>query len=349
MSLITEHDGHTFGMIQAQEEVVLSVDNLSVSIGNRRGSGKVLDQVSFKLRRGKTLGLIGESGSGKSVTAAAVLGMLPRNVLRVSAGQIMYDNCDLTKLDEEEMHALRGPVLSMVMQDPLSSLNPVMTIGEQIYEPLRRHQNLKGAALKERAIELLRLMKISLPEERLNAYPHQLSGGMRQRVVSAIALAGEPQILVADEPTTALDVTVQAAYLDLLRDIQARTGLAILFITHDFGVVADICDEVAVMYAGRIVEMGRTEQIFESPRHPYTRALLASVADVFSKAETLGSIPGSPPSIFAMPEGCRFHPRCQHYLGRGHPLACQHEVPQLTPHMQDGAAACHFLNEEDHQ
>lgn len=347
MSFITDHDSRSFGKSPTGTDILLDVTNLSVSIGNRRGSGQVLDQISFQLHRGRTLGLIGESGSGKSVTASAVLGMLPQNVLRVSAGQMMLDDLDLTKLTDAEMQSLRGPVLSMVMQDPLSALNPVMTIGEQLYEPLRRHRKLSGPALKQRAIELLQLMKISLPQERLSAYPHQLSGGMRQRVVSAIALAGEPQILVADEPTTALDVTVQAAYLDLLRDIQARTGLAILFITHDFGVVADICDEVAVMYAGRIVETGPTARIFEAPQHPYTQALLASVADVFSRPETLGSIPGAPPSVFDMPAGCRFHPRCQTYHHRGRPIACHQDRPQLRPLGTAGAAACHFLHQEE--
>lgn len=329
----------------ADTDELMTVRNLSIRVATRRGDGVAVDNVSFTLRKGRTLGLIGESGSGKSITALSLLGLLPKPALELSGGSIEYSGADLAKMDPDAIRKYRGCDISMVLQDPLSALNPVLSIGEQLYEPLRLHKNLSGDALRARAIELLRLMKISSPEARLSAYPHQLSGGMRQRVVGAIGIAGDPKIMVADEPTTALDVTVQAAYIALLKDIQQKTGLSILFITHDFAVVREICHDVAVMYAGRIVETGSTEQIFGNPQHPYTKALLRSVPDVSQTPDRLASIPGTPPSVFKMPSGCRFHKRCWLHEKMGCPSICQTDVPALLERSAGQSAACHFADE----
>ncbi|WP_417725138.1 ABC transporter ATP-binding protein [Salipiger sp.] len=325
-----------------EDDDVLRVEGLTISVGNRRGSGVVVEDVSFALRRGRTLGLIGESGSGKSVTALALLGLLPGAALSLTRGSIRFRGTDLAQLDSEGIRRFRGRYLSMVLQDPLSALNPVLSVGSQLSEPLRLHTKLRGGRLRQRAVELLELMKIPSPARRLKAYPHEMSGGMRQRVVGAIGIAADPEVLIADEPTTALDVTVQAAYLALLKEIQAKTGLGILFITHDFAVVGEICQDVAVMYAGRIVETGTTEEIFGQARHPYTRALLRSVPDVSRPPERLASIPGTPPSVFAMPSGCRFHPRCRLHEKLGRPAICCTRAPDLVTGAPGRAAACHF-------
>jgi oligopeptide/dipeptide ABC transporter ATP-binding protein len=293
-------------------EVVLDVRDLRTSFVTRRGVGKAVDGVSFTLRRGETLGLVGESGCGKSMTCLSILRLNPRPASRIVGGQVLFRGEDLLAKSESEMRRYRGRHLAMILQDPMTALNPVFTVGNQLAEPLRLHQRLSGRALWQRAAEAMRLVRIPAPEARLRAYPHQMSGGMRQRAVGAIALSCGPDVLIADEPTTALDVTIQAAYLALLKEIQARVGLSILFVTHDFGVVARMCDRVAVMYAGKIVEMADARSLFERPAHPYTEALLRSVPDVQARVERLDSIEGQPPSLFDPAPGCPFAPRCPH-------------------------------------
>jgi oligopeptide/dipeptide ABC transporter ATP-binding protein len=291
-------------------EVVLEVRDLRTHFVTRRGVGRAVDGVSFDLHRGETLGLVGESGCGKSVTCLSIVRLHPRPAARIVGGQVRFGGVDLLALPESIMRRYRGRHLAMILQDPMTALNPVFTIGNQLAEPLRLHGGLRGRRLWQRAAEAMRLVRIPAPEARLRAYPHQLSGGMRQRAVGAIALSCEPDVLIADEPTTALDVTIQAAYLALLREIQARTGLAILFVTHDFAVVARMCDRVAVMYAGRIVELGDTATVLARPAHPYTEALLRSVPDLDAPPARLYSIEGQPPSIYAPAPGCPFAPRC---------------------------------------
>jgi oligopeptide/dipeptide ABC transporter ATP-binding protein len=293
---------------------ILSVRDLKVYLYTRRGEGKAVDGVSFDLYRGETLGLVGESGCGKSLTALSMVGLHPRPPARIVDGEVRFDGVDLTKLTPNQLRAYRGKRIAMVLQDPMTSLNPVLTIGDQLGEPLRLHRGLKGRSLTARAIEVLKLLRIPAPERRLGDYPHQFSGGMRQRVVGAIALSCDPEVLIADEPTTSLDVTVQAAYLALLKDIQNEVGLSIIFITHDFGIVAKICDRVAVMYAGRIVETAPTVALFDRPGHPYTEALLNSVPDLRTSPRRLKSIEGTPPRIYDKPPGCPFAPRCAYVM-----------------------------------
>jgi oligopeptide/dipeptide ABC transporter ATP-binding protein len=291
-------------------EVILEVRDLRTHFVTRRGVGRAVDGVSFDLHRGETLGLVGESGCGKSVTCLSIVRLHPRPAARIAGGQVRFGGVDLLALPESAMRRYRGRHLAMILQDPMTALNPVFTVGNQLAEPLRLHGGLHGRRLWQRAAEAMRLVRIPAPEARLRAYPHQLSGGMRQRAVGAIALSCEPDVLIADEPTTALDVTIQAAYLALLKEIQARSRLAILFVTHDFGVVARMCDRVAVMYAGKIVELADTATLFARPAHPYTEALLRSVPDVQVAVQRLYAIEGQPPSIYGGPPGCPFAPRC---------------------------------------
>jgi oligopeptide/dipeptide ABC transporter ATP-binding protein len=305
-----------------RSRVVLHVRDLRTYFFTKRGVGKAVDGVSFDLRRGETLGLVGESGSGKSITALSIVGLHPKPAARIVGGEVLFRGVDLLKQSPRELRRYRGRRVAMILQDPMSALNPVFTIKDQIGEPLRLHQRLRGRRVTERAIELLRLLRIPAPERRLTSYPHQFSGGMRQRVVGAIALSCSPEVLIADEPTTSLDVTVQASFLALLKDIQRTTDLSILFITHDFGVVAKMCDRVAVMYAGKIVETAPTWELFDRPAHPYTTALLDSVPDVRLGAKRLVSIEGSPPSIHTLGPGCPFAPRCRDAMPR-----CEHEFP----------------------
>lgn len=329
------------------DQPILSVENLAIEMRSRLGVGHAVSGVSFTVRRGETLGLVGESGSGKSLTASAILQLLPKPIANITSGMINFNGSDLLTKSANQMRKIRGRHISMVLQDPLSALNPVFTIGSQLREPLRLHTALKGTALTDRAVELLDLMKIPQPRERLSSYPHQFSGGMRQRVVGSIAIAAEPELLIADEPTTALDVTVQAAYLELLKGLNDRTDMAMLFITHDFGVVRSVCDRVAVMYAGMLAEVAPTRTIFSMPRHPYTRALIDAVPDIRRPTQQLVAIGGSPPSIYDQPPGCRFHPRCSLYRTLGEPERCRNIVPTLeTADAGSGsAAACHFTEE----
>jgi oligopeptide/dipeptide ABC transporter ATP-binding protein len=293
-----------------QEDPVLKVEDLKTHFFTRSGVVKAVDGISFEVAKGETLGIVGESGSGKSMTAWSILGLVPQPTGKIIGGKIMYHGEDLLQKDESEMREIRGKGICMVMQDPLTSLNPVFTIGNQLIESLKMDSKESKATLIQKAIQLLTNVRIPAPESRLSVYPHQMSGGMRQRVVGAIAMSRAPSVLIADEPTTSLDATIQLQYLRLLKEIQAETGAAILFITHDFGVVARMCDRVAVMYAGKIVEQASVLELFDNPQHPYTEALLKSVPDLDEDVEFLPSIEGQPPTLDNLPEGCAFAPRC---------------------------------------
>ncbi len=289
---------------------LLEVTDLKTYFFLRRGVVKAVDGISFTVDEGETLGLVGESGCGKSITGLSILRLVPKPAGRIVNGKIIFGGVDLLSLPDEKMRRYRGSHISMILQDPMVSLNPVFSIGYQIGEGIAIHQGLKGKALWEKAAAMLRLVRIPSPGERLRDYPHQFSGGMRQRVVGAISLACQPHLLIADEPTTSLDVTIQAQYLDLMKQIQKEQNLAMIFITHDFGIVASVCTKVAVMYAGKIIEMAPVRELFNNPIHPYTKGLMASVPSVDEKADILYSIEGQPPSLLNLPEGCAFWLRC---------------------------------------
>ncbi len=292
------------------DNIVLQVEDLHTSFFTRLGEFKAVDGVSFYVKAGETFGIVGESGCGKSVTGLSLLRLLPEPAGQIVGGKIILEGKNLMELSKKQMRAYRGKMISMILQDPMSSLNPVYTIGDQIGESVRLHQDLPDNMVEPEVVSALRLLKIPAPEVRIKEYPFQLSGGMRQRVVGSIAMSCRPRVLIADEPTTALDATIQAQYLALFEDIQAKTNVAIIFITHDFGVVARICDRVGVMYAGKFVETAPTREIFKSPKHPYTTALISSVPQLDRKDERLFSIEGQPPSLLNLPPGCRFSPRC---------------------------------------
>jgi peptide/nickel transport system ATP-binding protein len=302
---------------------LLELRQLSVSFATDDGTVQAVDGIDLALQRGRTLGLVGESGCGKSVTSLAVMGLLPPENSRVS-GEVHFDGRDLLKIPVRELRDLRGAQLAMIFQEPMTSLNPSYTIGNQIVEAIQRHQGLDAAAAKARAIEMLKLVRISPPEKRFDDYPHKLSGGMRQRAMIAMALACGPQLLIADEPTTALDVTIQAQILDLMRGLRRDTGTAIILITHDLGVVAEMADDVAVMYAGQIVERASVASLFARPEHPYTVGLLGSIPRLDEKRERLPSIEGRVPDMTQPPDGCRFAARCPFVE-----TACRAEAPAL--------------------
>jgi oligopeptide transport system ATP-binding protein len=291
-------------------DILLQVEDLHTSFFTRAGEVKAVDGVSFYVREGETFGIVGESGCGKTVTGLSIIRLLPEPAGRIVGGKIILDGTNLLELSKKEMRKVRGRMISMILQDPMTSLNPVFTIGDQIAESVRLHQNLQDNMVDEEVISALRLLKIPAPESRLRDYPFQMSGGMRQRVVGAIAMSCYPRLLIADEPTTALDATIQAQYLALFKDIQKQTNVSIIFITHDFGVIANMCHRVAVMYAGKIVETAKTSELFKSPKHPYTSALINSVPRLDRKDDRLYSIEGQPPSLMDLPPGCRFFPRC---------------------------------------
>ncbi len=292
--------------------------------------------VSFELRRGETLAIVGESGSGKSVTAKGIMRLLPEANTRIKSGEILFEGEDLLKLSEQQMQKIRGSRIAMVFQDPMTSLDPTMRVGKQIAESLQKHLGFSRQRAKERAVELLTLVGIPNPEARVRQYPHQFSGGMRQRVVIAIALACDPQILIADEPTTALDVTIQAQILDLLRELQEKVGTSIILITHDLGVVANITDRVAVMYAGKIVETGTVREVFYNPQMPYTWGLLGSIPlPTADRSQELIPIPGSPPDMLDPPKGCPFTARCPYAM-----RICAEEMPEYTTFSAEHKAAC---------
>jgi peptide/nickel transport system ATP-binding protein len=302
---------------------LLELRQLSVSFATDDGTVRAVDGIDLALQRGRTLGLVGESGCGKSVTSLAVMGLLPPENSTVS-GEVHFDGRDLLKIPVRELRDLRGAQLAMIFQEPMTSLNPSYTIGNQIVEAIQRHQGLDAATAKARAIEMLKLVRISSPEKRFDDYPHKLSGGMRQRAMIAMALACGPQLLIADEPTTALDVTIQAQILDLMRGLRRDTGTAIILITHDLGVVAEMADDVAVMYAGQIVERASVASLFARPEHPYTVGLLGSIPRLDEKRERLPSIEGRVPDMTQPPVGCRFAARCPFVE-----TACRAEAPAL--------------------
>ena len=308
-----------------QDEPVLKVEDLQTYFFTRSGILKAVDGISFELRKGETLGIVGESGSGKSMTAWSILGLVPKPAGRIVGGRILYQGENLLDKSDREMQQIRGSGICMVMQDPLTSLNPVLTIGNQILECLRMNPGHAVTSVREQAAELLARVRIPAPETRLAAFPHQMSGGMRQRVVGAIAVSRSPNLLIADEPTTSLDATIQLQYLNMLKEIQAQTGAAIIFITHDFGIVARMCDRVAVMYAGKIVEQSDVVELFDNPAHPYTEALLQSVPDLDTNVDVLPSIEGQPPSLDSLTEGCSFAPRCPYVFDK-----CSEYPPEFS-------------------
>jgi oligopeptide/dipeptide ABC transporter ATP-binding protein len=289
---------------------VIDVRDLRTHIVTRWGTIKAVDGASFALGAGETLGLVGESGSGKSMTCLSIVRLVPRPAARVIGGEVLLDGEDLLRKSDAEMQQIRGRKVAMILQDPMSSLNPVFSIGMQLREPLTMYHGLRGSAAAARAVELLAAVRIPSPAARLRAFPHQLSGGMRQRVVGAMAIAGPPRLLIADEPTTSLDLTIQAQYLGLLKELQQRHRFAMIFVTHNLGIVARTCDRVAVMYAGRIVETGPVRRIFTEPAHPYTRALLESIPRFGARRARLTAIAGQPPDLATLGAGCAFAPRC---------------------------------------
>ena len=304
-------------------DVVLEVEDLHTYCFTRWGVVKAVDGVSFSLRQGESLGIVGESGCGKTMTALSLLRLVPRPAARIVKGVIRLEGEDLLAKNEREMRHIRGRRISMILQDPQTSLNPVFTVGNQVMEAIQIHHPDDGRrSLVRRAIDGLRQVRVAAPERRVRDYPHQISGGMKQRIVGAIAISCEPRVIIADEPTTSLDVTIQAQYLRLLREIQEATNLALIFITHDFGIVARMCDRVMVMYAGRVVESGSVRAIFNHPSHPYTQALLHSVPRMDEDVERLHSIAGQPPALWDLPEGCRFAARCPHADDR-----CRRDYP----------------------
>jgi peptide/nickel transport system ATP-binding protein len=316
---------------------LLTVRELSVSFETRDGKVCAVNDVSFSLEAGKVLALLGESGSGKSVTLRAILG-LHHGANARATGEVLVKGRDVNRLDEREREALRGGVVSLVFQEPMTALDPVYTIGEQITETLVQHRDLDRAAVRRRARELLDLVQVPSPERCLRSYPHEISGGMRQRAMIAIALACEPELLLADEPTTALDVTVQAQILWLLRDLQKRLDLAVIFVTHDLGVAAEIADEAAVMYAGRIVEQAPIRELFQRPAHPYTVGLMQATVRRGQKGRPLVPITGAPPNLLALPPGCAFAPRCPAV----HEV-CTTTAPLVHPVAPGHSARCHLI------
>ena len=312
---------------------LLSVEGVSVELPTPRGALRAVDNVDLALAPGRTLGIVGESGCGKTMLSRAILQLLPKRARL--GGRVMFAGRDLTNLPAEALRRLRGPELAVVFQDPMTSLNPVLTIGTQIIETLQAHLGMDAAAAATRGVELLAAVGIPAPAQRLRQYPHQLSGGMRQRVAIAIALSCEPKLLIADEPTTALDVTVQAQILDLLRELQQQTGMAIILITHDLGIVAEMANEVAVMYAGRVVERATGAAIFDDPQHPYTLGLLGSIPKIDENRDRLLAIEGTVPAPFDLPQGCRFHPRCVFA-----DAACTMQDPALRLLGEDHRVAC---------
>ncbi|QDL38444.1 ABC transporter ATP-binding protein [Rhodoferax sediminis] len=317
---------------------LLQVEDLRVEFKTRRGKALVLNGVDFQIRGGETLCVVGESGCGKSMTALALLRLIPSPPGRISGGRVLFQGEDLVQADEARMHKVRGNRISMIFQEPMTSLNPVFKVGDQIGESLRLHAGLDAAAARARTIEMLQQVGIPAPERRVDEYPHQLSGGMRQRVMIAMALACRPDILIADEPTTALDVTVQAQIFDLLRDLQREKGTAILLITHDMGAVAEMADRVMVMYAGRVIEQGTTEQVLSHPGHPYTQGLIDCLPELGSSLQheraELAEIRGVVPSIWELGSGCAFRERCPHAMAR-----CAEQVPPMFATGEHGALA----------
>jgi oligopeptide/dipeptide ABC transporter ATP-binding protein len=314
---------------------LLDVQGLTTAFMTGRGEITAIEGVSFSLKEGEILGIVGESGSGKSVTALTIMGLLPRPPARIAAGSVMFQGQDLTKLSAREMQRIRGPGIAMIFQEPMTSLNPVFSIGDQIMETIRAHENLPAAALRKRAIDMLDKVGIPSAARRLDDYPHQMSGGQRQRVMIAIALACNPKLLIADEPTTALDVTIQAQILDLLMDLRDEFRMAIMIITHNMGVIAETADRVLVMYAGRVIEEAPVARVFDHPVHPYTRGLLECVPSITEDRARLIAIPGTLPDPARRPPGCRYSVRCRYAQP-----SCSEALPPLILEEADHWAAC---------
>jgi oligopeptide/dipeptide ABC transporter ATP-binding protein len=325
-------------------EPILSIANLAVEFKTDDGVVHAVDDITYDIYPGETLGIVGESGSGKSVSTLSILGLIPQPPGRVVSGTAMFKGKDLLKLKKKELRGVRGDEVAMVFQDPMTSLNPVLKIGYQLGEAIKTHYpKERDDKVKQRVIDLLRLVGVPNPDTRYDQYPHEFSGGMRQRAMIAMSIANSPALLIADEPTTALDVTIQAQVLEVLKTVQNETNAAIILITHDLGIVAELCERVLVMYAGRIVESGDVHTIFQSPRHPYTIGLMDSLPKLTEDEEWLRPIPGAPPSLINRPSGCAFHPRC--FLSQGR-LRCREEVPTLRKAEGTGhEAACHFSDE----
>ena len=300
-----------------------------------RGEVRAVDGVDFSLERGRTLGIVGESGCGKSVTALSIMGLIPQPPGRIAGGEVLFEGEDLLKAPARRLRDLRGDKLSMIFQEPMTSLNPAFPVGEQVAEALLRHKRIGKEEAENQAVDMLRRVRIPSPERRAHDYPHQLSGGMRQRVMIAMALACNPRLLIADEPTTALDVTIQAQILELMRALRAELGTAIILITHDLGVIAELADDVIVMYAGKVIERCASARLFAEPQHPYTIGLLGSIPRLHLQQERLSAIEGFVPDAAAFPDGCRFHPRCPFAVEK-----CRKEVPPLLPLGEDHFAAC---------
>ncbi|HJM54504.1 MAG TPA: ABC transporter ATP-binding protein [Dehalococcoidia bacterium] len=335
-------DTDGFGPSTVQDDIILELKNLRTYFQTSYGTVKAVDGVSYHVRRGETLGVVGESGSGKSVTALSIMRLIPSPPGYIVGGEVILDGENVLDLSDAAMAKIRGSKVGMILQDPMTALNPVFNIENQVGEAIRIHQGVKGQTLADRIIHSLRQVRIPAAENRMKDFPHQLSGGMRQRVVGAISISCAPIVLIADEPTTALDVTIQAGYLRLLKEIQAETGVGIIFITHDFGIVAKMCDRVAVMYAGRIVETGDVRQIFNEPAHPYSEALLASVPKLEERTQRLYSIEGQPPPLFDLPPGCPFAPRCEFVQD-----VCREAFPVVSTLGEDHTASCWKIMDYD--
>ena len=318
-------------------ENILSVQNLHTSFHTDKGEVKAVNGVTFNLEKGKILGIVGESGSGKSVTAYSIMRILEKNG-RITEGKILYKGQDIAEFSEKQMREFRGKCCSIIFQDHMTSLNPVFTVGNQLREAIELHTDRKGKEAEARAIEMPTLVGVNEPEKRVKQYPYELSGGMRQRVMIAMALACEPDILIADEPTTALDVTIQAQILELMQSLQKKLGMAIIMVTHDLGVIADMCDEIIVMYGGRVCERGTAEDIFYRPHHEYTKGLLRSIPNVDRIGEKLIPIPGTPINLLNMPKGCAFCPRCEEAMK----ICIEEQPPEMQ--MPDGHFASCWLN-----
>lgn len=322
-----------------KQETVLEVKNLQTYFYSSEGVAKAVDGVSFTLQKGETLGIVGESGCGKSMTSLSLLRLVPSPPGKIINGEILLNNTDILKLSDEELRKIRGNKISMIFQEPMTSLNPVLSVGEQIAESIRLHQGLSRKEAWQKAVDMIRLVGIPAPEKRAKQEPYQLSGGMRQRIMIAMALACTPDVLIADEPTTALDVTIQAQIIDIIQNLQKQLGMSIIFITHDLGVVAEICDKIAVMYAGQVVEEGTTESLFEKPLHPYTNGLIQP--KLYEDQEELSTIHGTVPSPYNYPIGCRYAERC--------PFAtdlCREQQPELLTVEQGKKVRCWMYSNE---
>ena len=318
-------------------EELLNIEDLSIYYITEAGETKAVNNLNLKLGKGETLGFVGETGAGKTTTALGIMRLVPNPPGKIVSGKISFDGEDILSKTEKEMQEIRGNKISMIFQDPMTSLNPVMTVGEQIGEVLALHQNLKKEELKEKTAQMLET--VGIKRERINDYPHQFSGGMKQRVVIAMALACNPMLIIADEPTTALDVTIQAQVLELMIELQNKYNTSMIMITHDLGIVAEICDHVAIMYAGSVIEYGTVEKLYTDPKHPYTKGLFASIPTLDADEESLHVIKGTPPNPVDLPTGCKFHPRCEFAT-----LRCKCEVPKMIDLDDSHCVSCFLFD-----